>query len=52
MSNGDFVKACTRGELLPDGRPVVLSLLGKKVGDKADVNAPNGSFTVTVKEIK
>lgn len=32
MSDTDFVKACTRGELPADGRPKVLSLLGKKVG--------------------
>lgn len=32
MSNADFIKACPTDGIPTDGRPVVISVLGKKVG--------------------
>jgi transcription elongation factor GreA len=38
--------------MISNESPLGKALLGKKVGDKVDIKAPNGDFTVTVKEIK
>lgn len=32
MNDEDYLKACTRDQIPADGRPFVISLLGKKVG--------------------
>jgi transcription elongation factor GreA len=45
-------EANPRAGMISNESPLGKALLGKKVGDKVDIKAPNGDFTVTVKEIK